>query len=176
MSTQAHLILASKNGHLETVKNLIEIGADVTAQDNCAVRWVSGNGHLEMVEYLVENKADITAQDNEPIRWASENGHLEVVKYIVKVGADVTAQDNGAVIWASKNGHLKMVEYLLSEGADMDKLTPKHKEYIKQKRAYSKWRRIHLRNWIRKVLIPLYYSPQNRGGIQAKKDLQAIVM
>ena len=167
---------AGRYGYLEMTKYLVENGADVTAQDNATVIWASYNGCLNMVKYLVENGADISDQDNWSVCMASENGQLETVKYLVKVGADVTARDNYAIRMASRNGHLKVVEFLVENGADVDELTPEHKLYFQMKRAYSKWRRVYLRNWIRKVLIPLYYSPQFQGGIQAKKDLQAVAM
>ena len=157
------------------VKYLVKNRADVTAQDNDAVCLASKNGHLDVVKYLVSVGADVTAQDNDAVCLASENGHLDVVKYLVNVGADITDHINCPVRWASENGHLNIIEYLLSIGADINQILLEHKIFFRQKRAYSKWRRIYLRNWVRKVMIPLYYSPQNRGGIQAKKDLQVVV-
>jgi hypothetical protein len=45
--------LASGEGHLETVKYLVSLGADIKAQNNSAVIEASGGGHLETVKYLV---------------------------------------------------------------------------------------------------------------------------
>ena len=59
-----------------------------------ALRWASKNGHLEVVKYLVENKANIHAQNDEALRLASENGHLEVVKYLVENKANIHAQND----------------------------------------------------------------------------------
>ena len=61
---------------------LIEAGADVTADDNSAIRWASRNGHTEVVKLLIEAGADVTARDNYAIQWASENGHTEVVELL----------------------------------------------------------------------------------------------
>ncbi len=47
----------------------------------------SENGHLEIVKYLVSLGADVRALDNYAVRYASENGHLETVKYLTSVGA-----------------------------------------------------------------------------------------
>ena len=112
-------IQAAANGHLDTIKYLVSLGADITAQDNYSVRVASGNGHLETVKYLVSLGADITAQDNYSVRWASANGHLDVVKYLVSLGADITAQNNYSVRVASDNGHLNVVKYLVSLGANI---------------------------------------------------------
>jgi ankyrin repeat protein len=51
------------------------------------VGFASENGHLDVVKYLVSQGADITADDNYAVRWASFYGHLEVVKYLVSQGA-----------------------------------------------------------------------------------------
>ncbi len=41
------------------VKFLIEHGADVTANNNYAVRWAARNGKTEMVRLLIENGATL---------------------------------------------------------------------------------------------------------------------
>ena len=64
------------------------------------------NGNLDKVEYLLENKADITVQNNRAVRLASENGRLEMVEYLVKMGADITAENNSAVCLAGENGRI----------------------------------------------------------------------
>jgi ankyrin repeat protein len=75
---------ASKEGDLNKVKELIEQGADIHA-DDFALRWASYYGHLVVVKYLVEQGANIHALNDCAIRWASENGHLDVVKYLKRV-------------------------------------------------------------------------------------------
>ena len=87
---------------------------DITALKNWAARSASRQGHLDMVKYLVENDADITDWNNEAIGWASGNGHVDVVKYLVEKGADVTANDNFSARCASVYGYLDVVKYLLS--------------------------------------------------------------
>jgi ankyrin repeat protein len=46
---------------------------------------------------LIENGADVTADDNYAIRWASDNGHLPVVKFLIKRGADYSKLDKDKV-------------------------------------------------------------------------------
>ena len=50
-------------------------------------RDASRKGHLDIVRYLVEQGADVTAENNEAVHWASLNGHTEVVQYLVEKGA-----------------------------------------------------------------------------------------
>jgi hypothetical protein len=108
----APLRYASRNGHLEVVKYLLSMGADVHAYDDAPLCWASINGHLEVVKYLVSVGADVHADDDMSLRWASRNGHLEVVKYLLSMGADIHAYDDGPLCWASENGHLEVVKYL----------------------------------------------------------------
>ena len=51
------LIEASEWGDLTKVKQLIENGADVHADYDCALRWSAAIGHLEVVRLLLENGA-----------------------------------------------------------------------------------------------------------------------
>ena len=37
---------------LSTIKELVEQGADIHADDDLALRWAAENGHLEVVKYL----------------------------------------------------------------------------------------------------------------------------
>jgi ankyrin repeat protein len=77
---------------------------------NHAFVWAACNGHLNLVKYLVKLGADVTARDNDAVVWAASNGHLSVVKYLVELGADITARNNIAVIWAASDGYLELVE------------------------------------------------------------------
>jgi ankyrin repeat protein len=81
------LLNSSINGRLDLVILALDLGADIQARNNQAVRLASHNGHLEVVKYLVEHGADIQAVNNYAVIYASENGHLEVVKYLVEHGA-----------------------------------------------------------------------------------------
>jgi ankyrin repeat protein len=75
-------MLASENGHLETVKLLIANKADVNAKNNdgwTALMSASRNGHLEIVKLLIANKADVNAKNDKGDResmWAAyDNSH-----------------------------------------------------------------------------------------------------
>ena len=63
----AGLFIASEDGYLETVKFLVEQGADVDHQNNngdTALIEASWCGHLETVKFLVEQEADVNLQNN----------------------------------------------------------------------------------------------------------------
>jgi ankyrin repeat protein len=100
------LIDSSRDGRLDLVILALDLGANIQAEDNYALRFASYYGHLEVVKYLVEHGADIQDRDNYAVRRASLNGYLEVVKYLVEHGADIQAKNNYAVRYSSEKGHL----------------------------------------------------------------------
>jgi len=167
------LIKACKQGKLEIVKFLVELKADITAEDNWAVQSASSNGHMETVKFLIENKADITALNNNwVVQSASSKGCLETVKFLVENKADITADGNRAVWWASQNGHMGTVKFLLSKGADFNMLTSKHKTYFLTLKWFRRWRFIIFLRRLTQVALPLYYSPGFPGWLKGKKCLE----
>jgi hypothetical protein len=77
-----HLGKRKKWNNLEVIKELIEQGADVHADNDSALCWASYYGHLELVKYLVEQGADVHANNDEALRWASYYGHSGIVEYL----------------------------------------------------------------------------------------------
>jgi hypothetical protein len=92
------LHLASCNGHTESVKALLEKGADVKAEDNlkcafCCCLYRRGEGCTRRQRCApfgswlsVSAPCRYTA-----LHFASENGHTESVKVLLGKGADVKA-------------------------------------------------------------------------------------
>lgn len=62
---------------------------------------------VETWDYLYKNGADITVEDNVAIRWAVAKGYLEVVKYLHKNGADIMAGQNFTVRYAAFKSEAK---------------------------------------------------------------------
>ncbi|RDL34650.1 uncharacterized protein BP5553_07778 [Venustampulla echinocandica] len=120
------LYWASRNGHVEVVKLLLEKGADLNAATKSGetpFHQASGSGHVEVVKLLLEKEANPAAADDggwTPLYRASGKGHVEVVKLLLEKGADLVAADRGrwtALYLASENGHVEVVKLLLGKGA-----------------------------------------------------------
>jgi uncharacterized protein len=84
--SQMELVEAIKSGNRESVKELIESGADLNQQDKqgwTPLNWAAGSGHLEIVELLLEHGADPLAVGRDlrtPQMIALAAGHAELVK------------------------------------------------------------------------------------------------
>ena len=76
------LTVVSIYGYANTVKKLLDAGADVHTDNDIALRLASRYGHLEVVKILLDAGADVHAKDNEALRWAKYKGHTEIVKLL----------------------------------------------------------------------------------------------
>ena len=112
-------IIASMCGYLSVVKLLIDLGADIHAQNNEALISASWKGHLYVVKLLIDLGANIHAQNDKAIIYASLNDNLSMVKLFIDLGANIRAQNDKAIIYASGKGNLSVVKLLIESGADI---------------------------------------------------------
>ena len=123
------LMIASQNGHTETVSLLLQNGAHVNMQENdgwSSLMIASQNGHTETVSLLLQNGAHVNMQENDgrsSLMIASQNGHTETVSLLLQNGAHVNMQENdgwSSLMIASQNGHTETVSLLLQNGAHVN--------------------------------------------------------
>ncbi|MBN2181523.1 MAG: SUMF1/EgtB/PvdO family nonheme iron enzyme [Sedimentisphaerales bacterium] len=132
---------AAKKGDLEKVKQLLEKGADLNANDTdyiiegaTVLIMASREGHLEIVKFLIEKGADVNAvAANGELEWTALmislfREHLEIVKFLIDNGADVNSEISfdgkkdgvTALMSASSIGNLDIVKSLVVKGADIN--------------------------------------------------------
>ena len=91
------LTWATEKGQFETVRALIDAGADVNHQNkyykDTALTWAAYNGHLETVRALIAAGVDVNASKH---IWKhcsylrrQERGHFETVRALIEARADV---------------------------------------------------------------------------------------
>ena len=131
------LIIAAHNGHLNSVKILLQYGADIEDRgtleiedqviEGCTPLWAAAAfGRLDVVKLLIEQNADVdgrTSTDSTPLRAAVHGGHLDNVRCLVESGADVNARtdrESTPLTVACYRGHLNTVTYLINKGAFID--------------------------------------------------------
>lgn len=84
-----------------------------------ALHLATLNGHLSTVKFLVENKAQIDCRDKHkrtPLLLASKGGFLDIMSYLASEGAALFASDssgNMAIHYACAFGHLEILQYLV---------------------------------------------------------------
>ena len=105
------LRIASKNGHTECVKILIDVSTPKTSS-SYALRLASENGHTECVKLLI-SVSEPRSNNSEALRWASLNGHAECVKLLISV-SEPDDDNSHALVCAAQNGHVECVRLLIS--------------------------------------------------------------
>ncbi|KAJ8383260.1 hypothetical protein AAFF_G00222730 [Aldrovandia affinis] len=127
---QTPLMLASEQGSLEIVQELIRRGANVNLDDvDCWTALISASkeGHVEIVKELLENSAYIEHRDMggwTALMWAAYKGRVEVATVLLENGANpnTTGQQYSVypIIWAAGRGHADIVHLLLRNGAKVN--------------------------------------------------------
>ena len=93
------LHVALKHGSFDLVKQTIESGSNLNAQDVegwTALHWAAGKGRKECLELLIKNGAKIEAQDKNgltALHYAAHNRFDDCVQLLTKMGGSMKAQD-----------------------------------------------------------------------------------
>ena len=122
------LLFVAGYGNLDTVRLLVEKGADVNLNAGGTTPLIIATvlGHAEIVQFLIEKGADANAKDSgfhqaTPLMSAAGEGFLDIVKILLQGKAVLDDKDdNGitALMYAARQGRSDVVEYLLGKGAN----------------------------------------------------------
>ncbi|XP_058476381.1 ankyrin-3-like isoform X33 [Solea solea] len=117
------LHLASKEGHVEVVAELIKHGANVDAttkqKGNTALHIASLAGQTDVVKQLVTHGGNVNAQSQNgftPLYMAAQENHLDVVQFLLDNGSSQSiATEDGftPLAVALQQGHDQVVSLLL---------------------------------------------------------------
>jgi ankyrin repeat protein len=126
---QTVLTWAAGQGHIETVRILLQAKANVEVKGECGetalTKSVDG-GHFEVVKILLEAKADVDVkgfQGITAVMYAAMNGHVEILKLLLKAKANIDARGTygeTAIMRAASEGHIETVKILLHAKANIE--------------------------------------------------------
>ncbi|KYM87025.1 hypothetical protein ALC53_03642 [Atta colombica] len=123
------LILAATKGKIHFVRELINHGADVNAEDAdnwTALLCAAKEGHTEICLELLEHGADLEHRDMggwTALMWATYKGKSTTVTMLLGRGADVNAHGNfhiSSLVWAAGRGYTDIVKDLIAHGAKVN--------------------------------------------------------
>ncbi|RLU26571.1 hypothetical protein DMN91_000367 [Ooceraea biroi] len=123
------LILAAIKGKIHFVRELINHGADVNAEDAdnwTALLCAAKEGHTEICLELLEHGAELEHRDMggwTALMWATYKGKSATVTMLLGRGADVNAHGNfhiSSLLWAAGRGYPDIVKDLIAHGAKVN--------------------------------------------------------
>jgi len=107
---------------LQVIKELVEEGANIRADNDQPLVWAAENGYLDIVKFLADKSTGIHTYNNQALVAAAKSGHLHIIKYLVEEGVDIRRNQNEALIYAALYGHLEVVKFLVTKGANIHAL------------------------------------------------------
>ncbi|XP_027047638.1 ankyrin repeat domain-containing protein 17-like isoform X3 [Pocillopora damicornis] len=130
------LMLASREGHVETTRLLLNKGAEINtpsgSNDDTPLTLACWKGHRDVAELLLENVANRDCRTKTgitPLFQACRENHVDVVELLLDYGASVNApfpnsRENPLTL-AGEKGHVELVSLLLSRNANVECHTKK---------------------------------------------------
>jgi ankyrin repeat protein len=121
---RSDLILATKNGDVHKIRELLARGANVNWKDSQGETPLMQAADLSTVRLLLEEGANVDDKNNygfTALIRASSLGLSSVVKALLEKGANVDSKNkygNTALMSAAMKGYIEVVEILLGKGAD----------------------------------------------------------
>lgn len=115
---------ASLQGQEDIVQILLNHHVDVNQREGAALIAACRNGHEQTVRKLLDNGANPDAETegyNSPLVVASVNGNQQIVRMLLESGANINADSylGPALVAAAKKGQGHIVKMLLENGADI---------------------------------------------------------
>ena len=126
------------------------------------------NNDLESIKYLLEQGANLQAENDQALRLAAENGHLKVVKHLVEQGADSDkiSSENLNKLLTSHDLQFKKITPRLSSSLLKINLVKKPYQASTRKEILSKYKKQVLSSLVI-LMYRLYYRPSGPGFFRA---------
>jgi ankyrin repeat protein len=117
------LMTAALKGHLVIARLLVTAGAEINHSGWTPLIYAAFEGREETLKYLLEHGAEVNAlapNGSTALMVAARNGHIQTVKLLLEADADTdvkTSDGATALKWAREGLHPEIAELLRTTGA-----------------------------------------------------------
>lgn len=133
-SKNAKLRHSVDEGDTESVKLLLEVGADVHYQEEYSLRFASRHGLTSLVKVLLDHGASIDKFNGSALTNACYTGAYDTVKVLLEYGADTRLDDEAGLRFASVKGFDDIVNLIQQYNKTNEKVEYTFKtDYHKQR-------------------------------------------
>ena len=124
------MLAASENGHVEVVARCLQIGANVHAEQDEALRLACSGGHAGVVQLLLAHGADVHSQNDSIASTYNDDGYGHVAELLLAHGANVACYSWRVTAEAER----RLVQYV-----------PRAAFHTLPDRVWPVWMRYHVR-------------------------------
>lgn len=103
-------------GHLDVVKYMHELGADLTANENYAIRTAGFCSHTKIIKYLHRAGADINLDNNYIVYIAAAKNNIALMKYLIQNKINLNLECISVAWISAQRGHLEMIKFYHENG------------------------------------------------------------
>lgn len=106
-------------GKYNITKFLLENNANVTAEDNIAIKIMAKRNNSEMIKILIDYGADIHVDNEYPLRCSAHNKNYDNVTLLLQYGVDIHADNDFTLRKCCYDSNYIIVKLLLEHGANV---------------------------------------------------------
>ena len=115
---------ASKAGHLDIVRMMLDLGTNVNARlymHQGALNLAAARGHLKVLRLLLARGAEqvIINHRKTPLCEAIQRGFIKATQILIDHGADLNAGWPAPLVLAAEYGHAHITQLLIDKGVDV---------------------------------------------------------
>ncbi|PWA03208.1 hypothetical protein BB558_000639 [Smittium angustum] len=117
------LTIFCKNGNLDLVKEIVDVGGNVESIDNCVLLEIYELRNIDLLAYLLENGLNKNQLNTIQFIKSCEEGDMKNTGLMLDEGVNININNSFGLRIVCEKGNLEMVRFLFKRGAKFSTFT-----------------------------------------------------
>ncbi|PVU87147.1 hypothetical protein BB559_002538 [Furculomyces boomerangus] len=117
------LTIFCKNGNLDLVKEIVDVGGDVESIDNCVLLEIYELRNIDLFDYLLENGLNKNQLNTIQFIKSCEEGDMKNTGLMLDEGVNINVNNSFGLRIVCEKGNLEMIRFLFKRGAKFSTFT-----------------------------------------------------